>query len=114
MLMTDQTTAKELATLKQTWETLAPNIEQAVDIRQRATAKPDLLADARADALVRWLDAFERDIVALKTLVSAADDPAVHLSPDDIQLARRASEKLLDALQKEREHSGAASRVVVS
>jgi hypothetical protein len=117
MAIMDQTAteaAQELAILKQIWTALAPNIQQAEAIRQQATGNPDLLADPRSDALVRWLDTFERDIVALKTLVAAADDPAVHLSLDEVQLARRASEKLLKTLQHEREQSGASSRVAAS
>ena len=105
---------QELAALKQAWATLAPNIKQAEEIRQHAAANPDLLSEARSDALVRWLDTFERDIVALKTLVAAADDPSVHLSVDEIRLARRAAEKLLATLQREREQSGAGLRAVAT
>lgn len=101
---------QELAALKQTWETLAPNIEQARQIRQHAAANPALLSEGRSDALVRWLDTFERDIIALETLITAAESPGVQLSVDEIRLARRASEKLLATLQREREQSGAGLR----
>jgi hypothetical protein len=104
---------RELAALKQSWATLAPNIEQAREIRAQAAKNPELLKeDPRSDALVRWLDTFERDVVALETLYDAATDPSFRLPLEDVRLARQGTDKLLEALEKERTLSGAGARAM--
>jgi hypothetical protein len=104
---------RELAALRQSWAALAQNVEQAREIRAQAATKPELLKeDPRSAALVRWLDTFERDIVALETLYAAAADPAFSLSLDDVRLARQGADKLLEALEKERSLAGASARAM--
>src|SRR4051812_34294663 len=102
-------TLGELAALRQTWLTLAPNIELAETLRKNSAADPALVAEPRVRALVRWLDNHERDIVALKTLVDAAEDPALDLSLSEAQVARLAAEKLADTLQQGRDDADSIS-----
>ena len=94
--------AAERGGLEQAWRVLAPNVEQARTIRAQAD-KPDLLNEPRNKVLVRWFDAFERQIAAVETLYNAAMDPSLNLPLDDLRLARKTAEDLLEALEKTRE-----------
>jgi hypothetical protein len=90
---------RQLAALEQTWRALEPMIQQARQVKSLAPEKPELLQDPRNNALVRWLDAYPREIVALETLYDAAEDPLFHLRHDNVLLAKEAADRLLAVVQ---------------
>jgi hypothetical protein len=94
---------QERAAFEQSWRVLAPNFEQAKAVRTRAVEDPNLLSEPRNRALVTWLDGFERQLVALETLHKAATDSSVELPLDDLRLARKTADDLLEALDKTHE-----------
>jgi hypothetical protein len=90
---------------EQAWRVLAPNVEQAKAVRAQAATNPDLLTDPNNQALVKWLDAFEKQLVALDSFHDATSraDPSlnvVHLG--DVQLARDTADELYNTLQEAR------------
>ena len=94
---------RDRAALLQQWRVLAPNVEQARAIRDETIKDPDRLKDPRSKALVTWLDSFERQLVAVEALATAAQEPSVELPQDDVRLARQSADDLLEALNKTHE-----------
>lgn len=90
---------RQLAALEQTWRALEPMIDEARRVKSLAPEMPELLQDTRNRALVRWLDAYPKEIVFAETLYDAAEDPSVHLSADNVVLANQAADRLLQVLQ---------------
>lgn len=98
---------QDRAALQQAWTVLAPDIKQAQEIKDSSVRHPGLLDNSRNQALLRWLDQYGREILALKTLYDAEVDPSYTLRPDNLHAARRGAEKLLDALKEELQRTGA-------
>jgi hypothetical protein len=91
--------AVERATLDQVWRALEPNVKQAEDLRLRAASDPAVARDPRNAALIRWFDAFEKELVALRSVHETAE----LLPTTDVQFARATADKLLSTLQQTRE-----------
>lgn len=81
------------------WARLAEAIGEASKARAEAAQNPKLLEeDARVKALGRWLFLFEPEIEAVQA-VHEAVEAGSKLSPEDLGLAQRTGEKLLDVVQ---------------
>ena len=94
---------RERAALEQSWQVLAPNVAQARAVRTQAATNPALLSDPRNQALVRWLEAFEKQLVALERFHEAAADTSLDLPLEDVRVARETADELFNTLQKARE-----------
>lgn len=81
------------------WARLAKAIGEASKARAEAGQNPELLEDdARVKALARWLFLFDPEIGAVQA-VHEAVEAGSDLTPEDLDLAQRTGEKLLDAVQ---------------
>jgi hypothetical protein len=93
---------RERAAFEQSWQVLAPNLEQARAVRSQAAANPELLSQPGNQALLKWLEAFERQLVALERFHEAAANAALDLPVDDVRVARSTADDLFNTLQETR------------
>jgi hypothetical protein len=101
----------ERAAFEQSWRLLAPNLEQARTVKSEAAASPEVLHEPGKQALFRWLEAFERQLVALERFHEAAANPGLDLPVDDVRLARSRADELFNTLQETRNLLGAAPAI---
>lgn len=93
---------KERAAFDQTWQALEPNLEAARNVRKRALENPEVLNDPGNRALVRWLDAFERQLIALENFRKVTAEGSLELPVEDVRFVRENADELLGALQQAR------------